>query len=138
MNIKYLLLPLVLLVNQAAQAEDAPCKVKIYASSTAELSSAVADLYGFRKEPSLGYLTVTCVNPATFQSLEFVNPQVHVTGGGLDQMLTMKEMYESTRVIYTTNFQFVHGNEMQFAINTPLEGSAGVLDHKFSQVFYNR
>ena len=138
MKINALLLPLVLITSQSALAEEAPCKVKIYASSTAELSAAVADLYGFKKAPSLGYLTVTCVNTATFQSLEFVNPQVHVTGGGLDQTLTMKEMYESTRVIYTTNFQFVHGNEMQFAINTPLEGSDGVLDHKFSQVFYNR
>lgn len=128
---------LVFFVSQGVLA-DQPCTLKTYASSTAELSDHVAQLYGFKKADSLGYLTVTCVDPKTFGSMLFETPTVTVSGDDQLQTLAMGEFYEGTRVMYTTNFDFVPGEIMQFTLDTPLLGSDARIKHTFEHRFYNR
>ena len=135
--IKYALPILGVLTTTCAWADE-PCVVKTYASSTAELSDHVAQLYGFVKADSLGYLTITCVDPNTFGSLLFENPTVSVVGPDSSQTLALGEFYEGTRVMYTANFNYEPGEMMRFSIDTPLIDTDARLSHSFEHRFYNR
>ena len=114
------------------------CKVKTYVSASEELSNHVADLYGFERKPSLGYLTITCVDPVTFGSYQFEDPKVTVTGPKGDVVLEMREFYEGMRIMYTTNFPFTHGEVTRFSVVTDLKETDAVLNHQFEQRLFNR
>lgn len=114
------------------------CKVKTYVSASEELSEHVADLYGFERKPSLGYLTITCVDPITFGSYQFENPKVTVTGSTGDVVLDMREFYEGMRIMYTANFPFIHGEVTRFSVSTNLKETDAQLNHQFEQRLFNR
>lgn len=114
------------------------CQVKTYVSASEELSEHVADLYGFERKPSLGYLTITCVDPMTFGSYQFDDPKVTVTGPEGEVVLQMREFYEGMRIMYTTNFPFSHGDLTRFSVVTDLKETDAQLNHQFEQRLYNR
>lgn len=114
------------------------CKVKTYVSASEELSEHVADLYGFERQPSLGYLTITCVDPVTFGSYAFEDPRVTVAGASGEVVLEMREFYEGMRIMYTTNFPFTHGEVTRFSVVTDLVETDAQLNHQFEQRLFNR
>ncbi|NRP39032.1 hypothetical protein XMA121_001657 [Marinobacterium sp. xm-a-121] len=123
-------------VSTGVWAED--CKVKTYVSASEELSEHVADLYGFERKPSLGYLTITCVDPVTFGSYQFEDPKVRVSGSTGDVVLEMREFYEGMRIMYTANFPFTHGEVTRFSVVTDLKETDAQLNHQFEQRLFNR
>ena len=125
-----------ILASTSASAE--VCKVKTYVSASEELSEHVADLYGFERKPSLGYLTITCVDPVTFGSYQFEDPKVTVTGSAGDVILEMREFYEGMRIMYTANFPFTHGEVTRFSVMTNLKETDAQLNHQFEQRLFNR
>ena len=124
------------LTSTSAWAEG--CKVKTYVSASEELSEHVADLYGFERKPSLGYLTITCVDPITFGSYQFEDPKVTVSGSAGDVVLEMREFYEGMRIMYTNNFPFTHGEVTGFSVVTDLKETDAKLNHQFEQRLFNR
>jgi hypothetical protein len=114
------------------------CKVKTYVSASEELSEHVADLYGFERQPSLGYLTITCVDPMTFGSYQFEDPKVTVVGSTGEVVLEMREFFEGMRIMYTANFPFTHGEVTRFSVVTDLKETDAQLNHQFEQRLFNR
>jgi hypothetical protein len=125
-----------ILTSNSALAE--VCKVKTYVSASEELSEHVADLYGFERKPSLGYLTITCVDPVTFGSYQFEEPKITVSGSDGNLVLDMREFYEGMRIMYTANFPFTHGEVTRFSVITDLKETDAQLNHQFEQRLFNR